>query len=149
ARGRRGRAQAGHVPPGRRTLGYTYVKHPGKGAHYEVDPEEAALVRRIFRLYVDGGRSLEAIAALLTAEGIPTPKDRMRSLPIRVWHMATIAHILKNTTYVGTLYDGKTQRLPGKRNPDHKTRHRQVPREEWTPIPVPPIIDQATFEAAQ
>src|SRR5438132_5670335 len=27
ARGRRGRAQAGHVPQGRRTLGYTYVKH--------------------------------------------------------------------------------------------------------------------------
>src|SRR5262245_11291533 len=37
ARGRRGRAQAGHVPPGRRTLGYLYVKHAVQGAHYEVE----------------------------------------------------------------------------------------------------------------
>src|SRR5262252_4774392 len=47
ARGRRGRAQAGHAPYGRRTLGYTYVKHADKGAHYEVHPEEAPLVQRI------------------------------------------------------------------------------------------------------
>src|SRR6266567_4999279 len=55
ARGRRGRAQAGHVTYGGRTLGYVYVKHADKGAHYEVHPEEAALVRRIFRLCVEGG----------------------------------------------------------------------------------------------
>src|SRR5262249_40627585 len=40
ARGRRGRAKAGHVPYGRRTLGYLYVKHADKGAHYEVHQEE-------------------------------------------------------------------------------------------------------------
>src|SRR5712691_11501198 len=79
ARGRRGRAQAGHVPYGRRTFGYVYVKHAAKGAHYEVHPDEAALVQRIFRLYVEGGRSLKDLAALLTTEGIPTPKDQMRT----------------------------------------------------------------------
>src|SRR5438309_305251 len=83
ARGRRGRSQAGHVPYGRRTFGYVYVKHAGKGAHYEVHPEEGALVQRIFRLYVEGGRSLKDLAALLTTEGIPTPKDQMRTLPAR------------------------------------------------------------------
>src|SRR5712691_2925642 len=151
ARGRRGRAQAGHVTYGRRTLGYTYVKHPSpdKGAHYEVHPDEAALVQRIFWLYVEGGRSMYAIAALLTSEGIPTPHDRKHMLTARVWHPATIANMLHNTAYIGTLYDGKTQRLPGKSNPDKKTRHRRVPKEEWTPIAVPPIIDPATFEAAR
>src|SRR5262249_19227807 len=57
ARGRRGRAQAGYVTFGGRTLGYVYVKHAGKGAHYEVHPEEAALVQRIFRLCVEDGLS--------------------------------------------------------------------------------------------
>jgi site-specific DNA recombinase len=149
ARGRRGRAQAGHVPYGRRTFGYLYVKHADKGAHYEVHPEEAALVQRVFRLYVEGGRSVEAIAVLLTREGIPTPKDAMRSLPVRIWHGSTVASILRNTTYIGTMYDGKKQRLPGKRNPDKKTRWRAVPQSEWIAVAVPPIIDPATFEAAQ
>jgi site-specific DNA recombinase len=149
ARGRRGRAQAGHVPYGRRTLGYTYVKHAGKGAHYEAHPEEAALVQRIFRLYVEGERSTEGIAALLTREGIPTPMGTQRAFPAGVWHPATIAHLLRNTTYIGTLYDGKKQRVAGKSNPDKKTRWRKVPRAEWVAIAVPPIIDIETFEAAQ
>ena len=34
-------------------------------------------------------------------------------------------------------------------NPDKKTRHRLKPKEEWLAIPVPPIIDQETFAAAQ
>ncbi len=149
ARGRRGRAQAGHVPYGRRTFGYRYVKHGEKGAHYDVDPEEAALVQRIFRLCVTEGLSVYAIAERLTTEDIPTPKDRMRTLPARVWHTSSIARMLRNTAYIGTIYEGKMRNLPGKRNPDRKTRHQHVPREQWIPITVPPIIDQATFEAAE
>jgi site-specific DNA recombinase len=142
ARGRQGRAKAGHVPYGRRTLGYVYVKHASKGAHYEVHPEEAALVQRIFRLCVEDGHSVYAIAALLTREGALT------SLGRQVWHTSTIASILHNTAYIGTMYDGKTQRLPGRSNPDKKTRSRHVPREEWIPIAVPPLVDLATFEVA-
>jgi site-specific DNA recombinase len=148
ARGRRGRAQAGHAPYGRRTLGYLYVKHADKGAHYEVHPDEAALVQRIFRLCVEGGYSTYAIAALLTREGVPTSMDQRRALQAPGWHTSTIASILHNTAYIGTLYDGKTQRLPGRCNPDKKTRSRRVPQEEWIPIAVPPIIDPAMFEAA-
>src|SRR5262244_975128 len=63
-RGMRGRAQAGDIPGGRRRLGYR-----AQGNVYVIDPEEAALVRRIFALYL-GGMSQEAIAGLLTQEGI-------------------------------------------------------------------------------
>jgi len=133
-RGRFGRAKAGHVPPGRRTLGYNYVRHADKGAHYEVHPEEAALVQRIFHLYVTGGLSQDAIAALLTAESIPTPGERRpgpaRRLPAGVWHQSTVADILRNTAYIGTLYYGKKTRLPGKGNPDKKTRWRALPQAE-------------------
>lgn len=108
ARGRIGRAKAGHVPGGQYTLGYVYVKHPVKGAAYEVDPGEAALVQRIFRLYVQEGLSQEAIAIQLTRENVPTPADRRpglrRTLPVRLWHQSTVARILHNATYVGTLH---------------------------------------------
>jgi site-specific DNA recombinase len=149
ARGRKGRAQAGHVPYGRRTLGYIYVKHKDKGAHYEVHPEEAALVQRIFRLYLENDFSIERLAALLTREGIPTPMGTRRVFPSSVWHPATIAYVLRNETYTGTMYDGKKERVSGKSNPDKKTRWRKVPREQWIAVSVPPIIDRETLEAAQ
>src|ERR1043166_3549828 len=72
-RGRRGRAQAGRVPGGRPPLGYIIA-----ATEYEVQPDEAAIVQRIFRLYVEDGLSQRAIAALLTAEGVPPPGERRR-----------------------------------------------------------------------
>ena len=66
-----------------------------------------------------------------------------------MWHQSTVARILTNETYRGTMYYGKHGNLPGKTNPDRKTRHRNVPREAWIPIAVPPIIDAVTFQAAQ
>lgn len=172
ARGRRGRAEAGHVPYGRRTLGYRYIKHEGQGEYYDqktqqcgachqpwgkgacyvMHPEETDLVKRIFCLCVTEGYSVYAIAARLTQEGIPTPQDRLRAvhaLPPHAWHPATVASVLHNTTYIGTMYDGKMQRLPGKSNPDKKTRHRRMPQEDWIAVKVPPIIDQKTFAAAR
>src|SRR5215468_7066003 len=41
------------------------------------------------------------------------------------------------------------ERYSRSNNPDKKTRHRLKPKEEWLAIPVPPIIDQETFRAAQ
>src|SRR5262249_22301533 len=114
ARGRRGRAQAGHATYGGRTLGYIYVKHVDKGAHYEIHPEEAALVRRIFCLCVEDRLSTYAIAELLTKEGVATPLGQRRTLSALVWHPSTIASVLRNTTYIATQYEGKRQRLPGK-----------------------------------
>jgi site-specific DNA recombinase len=148
-RGRKGRAQAGHVPYGRRTYGYRYIKHQGKGAHYEIEPDEATVVQRIFRLYLEDGLASERIAERLTKEGIPTSLGTQRGFPPGVWHPATISYILRNETYTGTMYDNKRQRLPGKANPDKKTRWRYVPREAWIAVAVPAIIDTATFEAAQ
>jgi site-specific DNA recombinase len=152
-RGRRGRAQAGYPPASVVPLGYRYVKQV-KGGLYVIDEEEAALVRRIFSLYVDAGYSTKAIAQLLTKERVPTQRDRRGKGPKRkfapgVWHPGSIYDIVTNEAYIGVVYDNKRERQPHPDNPDKKTRWRLRPREEWTPIPVPRIIDQALFDAAQ
>jgi DNA invertase Pin-like site-specific DNA recombinase len=73
-RGAVGRIQAGHPWGGSVPLGYRYVPAP-HGGHWEIDAEEAALVRRIFQLCVEGVPT-RRIALILTSEHIPTPADR-------------------------------------------------------------------------
>jgi recombinase len=68
----RGRAQAGFVPSGNVPLGYIYKQLENRGAHYDINEEEAALVQRIFAMYVHGGFSTNAIAQELTLERVPT-----------------------------------------------------------------------------
>lgn len=153
ARGRRGRAQAGYVPGGMCAFGYRYVKHDDKGAHYEPHPEEAALVQRIFHLYVEQGMSQYGIAALLTREGVVVPQDARpavaRTLTVPVWHQSTISGMLRNKTYIGQFHYGKTSRRPGKSDPDKHTRHEATPEETWIPLAVPPLVSAALFAAAQ
>lgn len=61
----------------------------------EIVPEEAEIVRRIYRELLQG-KSTNAIAAMLTGEGIPTPGKRA------VWQRATVESILRNEKYKGS-----------------------------------------------
>ena len=59
-------------------------------------PEEASLVRRIYREYLEGC-SPYMIASRLTAEEIPTPTGK------QIWYQSTIVSILENEKYCGDL----------------------------------------------
>ena len=59
-----------------------------------------------------------------------------------VWSAASLYRILNNEAYIGTMYWNKYQRIS-------KTRKRPRDRAEWLAIPVPPILSQEVFEAAQ
>ena len=61
----------------------------------EIVPEEAEIVRRIYREFLQG-KSTNAIAAMLTEEGVPTPGKRT------VWQRATVESILRNEKYKGS-----------------------------------------------
>ena len=61
----------------------------------EIVPEEAETVRRIYREFLQG-KSTNAIAAMLTEEGIPTPGKKA------VWQRATVESILRNEKYKGS-----------------------------------------------
>lgn len=59
-------------------------------------PEQAVIVRRIFREFLDG-RSPAQIAASLMADGIPSPSGRDR------WYTSCIVSMLQNEKFMGDL----------------------------------------------
>lgn len=144
-RGMRGRAQKGHPNGGQVPLGYRYIAEP-HGGRWEVDDEEAALVRRIFAWCL-AGTPVRAIARQLTAEGIQTRLDRRPKSGGKkrnsqgVWTCSSIHQILRNETYTGRAYFGRKQRLT-------KTVSRLTEKEAWILVEVPAILDDDTFRAA-
>ena len=74
-------------------LGYTGAGEPGK---LVIVPEEARLVRRIYREYLEG-RSPNSIANRMMEDGIPAPAGG------RTWYASTVASILGNEKYCGDL----------------------------------------------
>ena len=60
----------------------------------EIVPEQAEVVRRIYKLFMQG-KTPSGIAKLLTEEGIPTPGGKVK------WQSSTVESILKNEKYKG------------------------------------------------
>jgi site-specific DNA recombinase len=144
-RGRIGRVKSGYHSGGSIPLGYRYIPEPHKG-RFEIDAEEAAIVRRIFDLYLSEDLTTRGIAHQLTRERILSKVDRQqrgwKQYGKGVWSAASLYRILNNEAYIGTMYWNKYQRIS-------KTRKRPRDRSEWLAIPVPPIIASEVFEAAQ
>jgi site-specific DNA recombinase len=145
-RGGIGRAKAGSPWGGQVPLGYRAIREPHK-AHWEIEEEEASLVRRIFAMCLQG-MTTYAIAEQLSQERVPTRRDRgaggggRRIVAPGIWNDASIHKILRNEAYTGRAYWGKNQRTS-------RTTSVRRPRSEWIEIPVPAMIDRATFDAAQ
>jgi DNA invertase Pin-like site-specific DNA recombinase len=106
-RGMLGRARAGHVWSGVVPLGYRYVSKPHGGA-YVIDEAEAAVVRRTYRLCLEG-LTMRAIALRLTQERVPTVMDRglcgrgpRKRVGVDVWHRSSVHAIMKRRTDICT-----------------------------------------------
>lgn len=128
---------------------YGYIVN--KQQQFEVVPVEADVIRRIYRLYIDGW-GYKRIANALTDEGVPTPRmsererkvaegeDYRRSVK-NAWSIVTVQGILDNDFYIGTLRQGKYQRA--------KINGRDVKRDEVEQVVIEnhhqPIIDYRTF----
>ena len=66
-----------------------------------IDPEQAAVVMRIFEMYANG-MGLRAIAVQLNGEGVPGPNG--------VWSRYTIHEMLRNERYRGVSVWGRTKK---------------------------------------
>src|SRR5437660_1392982 len=137
------------------TIGYRYVrKTPQCGARYEVVPHEAVLMTEMFRRYADDGAAIADLRRWLEDQGARTRTGKER------WDRSVIWGMLRNPAYAGTAVFGKTQavhepaglnrtaRLAGRTVP-RQVRIQDRPREEWTAIPVPALVDEDTFDRVQ
>ena len=127
-RGLEGRALSGYAT-GNTPFGYRTVPEldgSGRilGHRIEIDPEPAAIIRRIFHDYLEGG-SLCSIAIALNRADIPSPRVGTRHKRFG-WGPSTIRAILYNTKYVGTWkfkerqwvkVPGSNKRAPRMRDP--------------------------------
>lgn len=106
---------------------------PNRG-RLQIVPDEAPVVRRIFDLACEG-RAVRVIAAMLTAEGVSSPRGGR-------WAKTTIIRVLTNPAYRGCHVTGAWVAEPGSRtfrfNLDHpgavvvEDAHEPiVPREIW------------------
>ena len=114
----------------------------------EIDPDKAAIVRRIFDLYAKG-TSAKAIAALLTAEGIPTPRGGTTWRHHTLVGMNARSAILSNRTYIGEIVYGATRtvRNPTTGRPVYRPCTEEEP--ETNIVPALRIIDDETWNIVQ
>ena len=116
-----------------------YRKEKGE-TEPRIIPEEAEVVRNIFKMY-DEGHSLDQIKAYLESKSIKTPTGKP------VWSKENIRKMLTNEKYVGDVIYQKTYRT------DCISKHTKINRGERTKYLVsnnhPAIVDRDLFNAVQ
>jgi len=121
-------------PTGFRMYGYDV-----KNGVFTIIAEEAEVVRRIFRMYLDGMGSVRIMKTLI-AEGVPAPEGGL-------WNASVIMMMLKNEKYAGDLLLQKFF------TNNHIEKKQCFNRGELPQYFVEgnhePIIDRETFDAVQ
>ena len=135
---------------------YGYYLHPTKKREILIDKEGAEVVRLIFDLY-NSGFGYKRIAKHLTQHGCPTGmalikkhleekgEDASHIKVSGIWNTSTVAEIVKNDFYIGTLRQRQYSR------PGINKAEKKLPREENIVFEDhhEPIIDKETFKKAQ
>ncbi len=141
---------------------YGYVKSADRHGLL-IEEETAEVVRRIYQMYLEGD-SCRAIAAKLTKDKILTPTAWKQRKGLNycnpsamqgvikedgaeyAWSPNTIKRILSNETYVGTLVQGREQKVSYK-----SKKIKTVPREAWVRVENhhPLIIDKETYKRVE
>lgn len=133
-------ARQGYFNGSRPPFGYKKIEldipaAKGKKKKLAIDEAEAGIVRTIFSLYLNGHAGQEMGAKQITAY----LNERGTTNRGRQWSKSRVHQVLCDTAYFGRYVFNRTD-----------TRTGQVkPESEWVIVPIPPIIDEATFEAVK
>lgn len=155
-RGKLHKAERGVPVGGWAPYGYRYVpgdRNKREDGHYEMVPEEAEVVRLIFRLLVQDRLSTRAIARELTGRGIRPQRGRL-------WRTSSLTRVLKNATYhtcvirynVTMSVEAESGNKGNGYRRRKRVRRRLRPESDWKLIHLPEslrIIDEKTFQRAQ
>ncbi len=120
-----------------------------------IDEAAAPVVRMIFDMYVSGN-GYRRIVQHLNSEGLASPTEYKRQTGSKyvnsnagtqgLWTQSTVARILANETYTGTLVQGKSHHISYKNK-----KRKKVAKADWVRIPDTheAIIDAETWTKAQ
>ena len=135
---------------------YGYMKSVENKKKWVIDPEAAEIVRRVFRLCIEG-KGNETIARMLQEDKVLVPMAYWQSKGLGrggkktqpnpyKWCKTTIAKMLAQQEYCGDVINFKTY----SKNFRNKTRIAN-PKENWAVFKDvhEPIIDRETFERVQ
>ena len=135
---------------------YGYIKDPENPKRWIVDEEAAQVVRRIYRMTLEGVGT-EQIAAKLKEDGILTPRaywqskginrpGKVKDLPPTHWNSSSVIKMLSVQEYCGDILNFKTY------SKSYKNKKRlENDRENWAIFKDvhEPIIERAVFEQVQ
>jgi len=117
----------------------------------DIPPEQAEVVRDMFRWLIQEQSTTRQIVKRLNALKIPT-----RTGQNAVWHVASVRCMLSNPIYTGQGHYNRTKSgVPRKetRRKFHPRKDNDAreprPPEEWVPITAPALISAETFAQAQ
>ncbi len=152
-RGRQAKLRSGQLLPWTRAP-YGYLLDPDRPrdpSRVRIDPVQAAVVEQLVAWSTDPGQtpSLYQVAKRLSEAQMPTPRGGQR------WNVASVRGILRSPTSTGVAYSGRTRPTPARQRksawqPVGPGQSQQpAPAEEWIAVPVPALISEETFQAAQ
>ncbi|MCI6950629.1 MAG: recombinase family protein [Clostridium sp.] len=135
---------------------YGYIKDPENPKRWIVDEEAAQVVRRIYRMTLEGVGT-EQIAAKLEEDGILTPRaywhskginrpGKVKDLPPTHWNSSSVIKMLSVQEYCGDILNFKTY------SKSYKNKKRlENDRENWAIFKDvhEPIIERVVFEQVQ
>lgn len=151
-RGLRGKVEQG-LAPGGRSYGYKVVRkfdekgEPVRGLR-EIDPAEAAIVRRVFEEYV-AGKSPLAIARDLNRDAVPAQRGGQWNASAIVGSRARRHGLLHNELYIGRLL---FNRIGYRKDPRTGAREARINAgAAWISVDVPElrIVPQELWDQAQ
>lgn len=146
------KVKEGHVLVSEAPYGYRYiVKQDKTHGYYEINEEEARVVRNMFDWIDRDGLTLKGIIKKLHELGIKPRKSKRG-----VWATSTLSRLLKNKSYIGEAHWGSSYAVVPEKplklekyRKNRKTSRKTKPEAEWLTIAVPAIIDKAVFARVQ
>ena len=121
---------------------YGYKIDPDNKHHLIIDEETAPVVKLIFNMYADG-EGYRKIVQKLNDDGIASPTEYKKQTGSRyvnfnaqasnskgLWTQSTIARMLANEMYTGTLVQGKSHHISYKNK-----KRKKVDKDDWIRIP--------------
>ena len=135
---------------------YGYIKDPENPKRRIVDEEAAQIVRRIYRMTLEGVGT-EQIAAKLEEDGVLTPRaywhskginrpGKVKDLPPTHWNSSSVIKMLSVQEYCGDILNFKTysKSYKNKKRLENDRENRAIFKDVHEPI-----IERAVFEQVQ